>query len=290
MTITINGTTGITNDGGYTGDGVVFADTTPANTLVTTTGGNVGIGTSSPSVFTGYTTVSVNNAANGGIYNILVNGTETARLQGYSGIFNVAAKGASTALTFETNGAERARIDSSGRLLVGTTTAASAQVTITNPSTAYGLQVAAVNNAGSYYQIYFSTGVGGTTVGSIVSNSTSTTYVTSSDYRLKEDVQPMAGALSVVQQLKPCTYKWKADGSEGQGFIAHELQAVFPDAVVGEKDAVNEDGSIKPQGIDTSFLVATLTAAIQEQQAIILAQESALNALTARVAALENQP
>ena len=48
MTITLNGTNGITNDGGYTGDGVVFADTTPANTLVTTTGGNVGIGTSSP--------------------------------------------------------------------------------------------------------------------------------------------------------------------------------------------------------------------------------------------------
>jgi len=48
MTIVLNGTTGITNDGGYTGDGISFADTTPANTLVTTTGGNVGIGTSSP--------------------------------------------------------------------------------------------------------------------------------------------------------------------------------------------------------------------------------------------------
>ncbi len=83
----------------------------------------------------------------------------------------------------------------------------------------------------------------------------------------------MSGALAKVAALKPCTYKWKSDGSDGEGFIAHELAEVCPDAVVGEKDAVNEDGSIKPQGIDTSFLVATLTAAIQE--------------LTARVQALE---
>jgi hypothetical protein len=70
-----------------------------------------------------------------------------------------------------------------------------------------------------------------------------------------------------VAALNPCTYKWKADGCEGQGFIAHELQDVCPDAVTGEKDAVNEDGSIKAQAIDTSFLVATLTAAIQELKA-----------------------
>jgi len=72
-----------------------------------------------------------------------------------------------------------------------------------------------------------------------------------------------------VSQLKPVTYTWKKDGSSGQGFIAHELAEICPDAVAGEKDAVNEDGSIKPQGIDTSFLVATLAAAIQEQQAQI---------------------
>ena len=58
--------------------------------------------------------------------------------------------------------------------------------------------------------------------------------------------------------------------------IAHELQSVVPDCVTGEKDAVNEDGSIKPQGIDTSFLVATLTAAIQEQQTLIEALTSRL--------------
>jgi len=74
----------------------------------------------------------------------------------------------------------------------------------------------------------------------------------------------MTGALAKVALLKPVTYTWKLDGSASEGFIAHELAEVCPHAVFGEKDAVNEDGSIKSQGIDTSFLVATLVAAIQE--------------------------
>lgn len=107
----------------------------------------------------------------------------------------------------------------------------------------------------------------GTYTGGISQTGTTSAFVTSSDYRLKENVAPMAGALDKVALLKPVTYTWKLDGSAGQGFIAHELQEVVPDAVTGEKDAVNEDGSIKSQGIDTSFLVATLTAAIQELNA-----------------------
>jgi len=117
-------------------------------------------------------------------------------------------------------------------------------------------------------------------VGNIATSGSATSYNTSSDYRLKENIAPMVGALAVVNQLKPCTYNWKVDGSSGQGFIAHELQAVVPDCVSGEKDEVSADGSPKHQGIDTSFLVATLTAAIQEQQALI-------TSLTARITALE---
>jgi len=105
------------------------------------------------------------------------------------------------------------------------------------------------------------------TVGTITTSLSVTTYNTSSDYRLKENIAPMTDALAKVSQLKPCTYVWKATGETSQGFIAHELQEVVPECVTGEKDAVNEDGSIKPQGIDTSFLVATLTAAIQELKA-----------------------
>jgi hypothetical protein len=77
----------------------------------------------------------------------------------------------------------------------------------------------------------------------------------------------MTGALEKVAQLKPCTYTWKSDGSGSQGFIAHELQAVAPECVIGEKDAVDAEGNPQYQGIDTSFLVATLTAAIQELNA-----------------------
>ena len=123
----------------------------------------------------------------------------------------------------------------------------------------------------------------GSGIGSITqSGTTAVLYNTTSDYRLKENIQPLSGALARVASLKPCTYTWKSAPEEtGEGFIAHELAEVCPQAVSGEKDAVNNDGSIKPQGIDTSYLVATLTAAIQEQQALI-------TQLTARITALES--
>jgi hypothetical protein len=114
-------------------------------------------------------------------------------------------------------------------------------------------------------QIQFFNGNG--QVGYILTNGSATTYATSSDYRLKENVAPMTGALATVAQLKPVTYDWIADKSKGQGFIAHELQAVVPDCVTGQKDAVDSEGKPVYQGIDTSFLVATLTSAIQELKA-----------------------
>jgi hypothetical protein len=107
-------------------------------------------------------------------------------------------------------------------------------------------------------------------------------YTTSSDYRLKENIQRMTGALDKVSALNPVTYTWKIDGSDGQGFIAHELAEVVPQCVTGEKDAVDADGNPQYQGIDTSFLVATLTAAIQELKA-------ELDATKAEVAALKGQ-
>jgi len=119
-------------------------------------------------------------------------------------------------------------------------------------------------------------------VGQIETSGSSTSYATSSDYRLKENIAPMTGALAVVGQLKPCTYIWKSDGSDGQGFIAHELAEVVPDCVTGEKDAVDEEGNPKYQGIDTSFLVATLTAAIQELKAIVDAQAIRIETLEAK--------
>jgi hypothetical protein len=120
-------------------------------------------------------------------------------------------------------------------------------------------------------------------IGTISSSGSNVAYNTSSDYRLKDNVEPMVGALNTVAQLNPVNWKWKADGSDGQGFIAHELQAVVPACVTGEKDAVDDEGNPRYQGIDTSFLVATLTAAIQEQQALITHLQTQITALNARL-------
>jgi hypothetical protein len=112
MSVTIDGTTGITNDGGYTGDGVVFADTTPANTLVTTTGGNVGIGTSSP-----LTKLTVSTAATTDAVRWTDNINSTGILSTASGLSTIWT---TTALGFGTGAGtytERMRIDSSGNLL-----------------------------------------------------------------------------------------------------------------------------------------------------------------------------
>jgi hypothetical protein len=299
MTIVLNGTTGITNDGGYTGDGVSFADTTPANTLVTTTGGNVGIGTSSPAYKL--------HASGTGAIGIIAQSTSasgaTMSMYGSDGAQGFIGTLSNHVLTLATNGTEKARIDTSGNLLVGQTSRAlSEKLGVTNSggiaayfngstgSSAFTgddlnhYMITCQSKAGTsaaHYQIGFINSVG-STVGGITHNNSNTTYSTSSDYRLKENILPMTGALDKVGLLKPCTYVWKETGEASQGFIAHELQEVIPDAVVGEKDALNEDGSIRPQGIDTSYLVATLTAAIQEQQAIITDLKSRIETLEAK--------
>jgi hypothetical protein len=160
---------------------------------------------------------------------------------------------------------ERQRIDSSGNWLVGTTSnPISALVYLQKGGGDWKL---AINDTNAGTQSFVSFRYDGTGIGSITGNNTTTTYATSSDYRLKHDIQPMTGALAKVAQLKPVTYKWNADNSESQGFIAHELQEVVPECVTGAKDAVDKDGKPVYQGIDTSFLAATMVAALQELKA-----------------------
>jgi hypothetical protein len=178
--------------------------------------------------------------------------------------------------SFDT-GVERMRIDSSGNLLVGTTGIPSASNAGIRSGGIGFIEVSRGSGTTAFDNMTFINGNG--VVGTINTSGVTTSYVSVSDYRLKENVQPMTGALDKVAQLKPVTYTWKADGSDGQGFIAHELQAVAPDAVTGEKDAVDKDGKPVYQGVDTSFLVATLTKAIQELKAELDVVKAELNTL-----------
>jgi len=259
--------------------------------LTIDTSQNVGIGTTSPKNNSGYTTLTLNNASSGGVVEFTSNNTTVAQLYNTgTDFYTYSASGKNivfdasglASIKMNTNGTERMRIDSSGSVLVGTTTSGNGKFVVVQTSGSRISRLESVD-AGTVEAVQFVKNSGGLgQIGSITTTTTATAYNTSSDYRLKENILPMIGALDKVLQLKPCTYTWKSDSSNGQGFIAHELQAIIPDAVTGEKDAVDEEGNIKPQGVDTSFLVATLTAAIQEMKAIIDAQ-------SARITALENK-
>jgi hypothetical protein len=108
------------------------------------------------------------------------------------------------------------------------------------------------------------------TVGSIQTNASATSYVTSSDYRLKENVVELTGALDRVDQLNPSRFNFIADADTTvDGFLAHEVADVVPEAISGEKDAVDEEGNPIYQGIDQSKLVPLLVGAIQELRAEI---------------------
>jgi hypothetical protein len=235
--------------------------------------GTVGIGTTNPNSFGKF-------AVNGDLG--ITNGKFAYFYNSANSNYSAIACVDTTGTAFYTAATERMRITSAGDLLVGQTAVDSSGGFAVVPSTsASGAPaILAFNKGNAANETCLRFKYQGSQVGSISYSNTTTAYNTSSDYRLKENVAPMTNALATVSALKPVTYKWKIDGSDGQGFIAHELQEVVPDAVVGEKDQVetytDEDGNeqtrIKPQGVDTSFLVATLTAAIQELNAKVEAQ------------------
>jgi hypothetical protein len=174
-------------------------------------------------------------------------------------------------------------LDASGNLLVGRTVPdsasrlvvsqlASTEFPIATKGSDRGISIDMTGTIG--IAAFFTTSTGTVSAGQISVSGSTTSYATSSDYRLKHDIQPMTGALAKVAQLKPVTYKWNADDSDGEGFIAHELAEVAPYAVTGEKDGE------QMQGVDYGKITPLLTAALQEAIAEI-------QSLKARVAELE---
>lgn len=131
-----------------------------------------------------------------------------------------------------------------------------------------------------YYAMIFHNS-SNTPVGSIFCNGSSTTYVTSSDYRLKENIADLTGAIDRVKTLAPKRFNFTADpDTTVDGFLAHEVTAV-PEAVVGTHNQVDDDDNPVYQGIDQSKLVPLLTAALQEAIAKIETLETKVAALEA---------
>jgi hypothetical protein len=252
----------------------------PSEKMRITSAGNVGIGTTSPSAPLEVNgTATAVRATSAQLW--LSRTTASTHYQGIcfkTGLARDAFIGRppnSDDITFGFDAgsvlAEAMRLDTSGNLLVGTTSVSSAKLNVVHAGT-YGVYIGAAAGA-STPVIFFS---GATNTGSISTSGTSTAFNTSSDYRLKEDWQPMTGASERVQALKPVNFAWKVDGSRVDGFLAHEAQEVVPEAVRGTKDAVDKDGKPDYQGIDQSKLVPLLTAALQEAL-------TKIDALTARL-------
>lgn len=161
-------------------------------------------------------------------------------------------------LTFATGGAERARFFTDGQFSVGGISANGGRInSVYTRATLHGLVIRPDADSGPGSTVFFMN-ASSAAVGSINTTAASTAYNTSSDYRLKENIQQLVAPLQRLLRLNPVTFDWKADGSEGEGFIAHELQIEVPLAVTGEKDGE------AMQGVDYGKVVPLLVAAVQE--------------------------
>jgi hypothetical protein len=190
-------------------------------------------------------------------------------------VFSTTADGASSPT-------ERMRINNGGQVLIGTTsttglsTGSSVNQGVTigvgtvssqrNDTSNNYWSKATGYTAGDFTAHY----VNNTYVGGISTNGSTTTYATASDYRLKENIVPLTGAIDRINDLQVHRFNFITNPDYTvDGFIAHEAQVVVPECATGVKDEVDAEGNPKYQGIDQSKLVPLLTAALQEAVAKI---------------------
>ena len=301
------------NAGGYSGDLRFYtvnkssASTTVAEAMRIDSSGNVGIGTSSPAQL-----LEVKGGSNTSLR--LHSDTDSSSvpaiemMRGTNDTFGVDAytdwrmkvQGGNLAIESADNGAttDRMQIDYNGNVGINQAPAANWQMAIKSTIDGNGvLQLERSTNIDSTLRSHVVFTRGGSQVGEIKTSNSATSFITSSDYRLKENVTPMSGATAQTKLLKPCNFDWIVGGNVN-GFLAHELAEVVPEAVTGTKDAMmDEEYEVTPavvddegnettaavmgtrsvpdmQGIDQSKLVPLLTATIQELIARIEALEA----------------
>ena len=273
----------------------VYNAGSPINAItVSNTGGNVGIGTSSPAtaldIAAATATSRLTSSTGTNAVHFQANNTGGQLLLGIdnsagSALFGVGGYAAGLwytgayPLVFGTSNTERARIDNSGNLLVGTTSQVQSgkQCITFNGSANNGLIIQDSNDTASGRFAGFNLSTG-SSIGSIerVGSTSAVIYNTSSDYRLKDITGPLVDSGTFIDALKPKVGTWKADGSKFVGFLAHEFAEVSPSSVVGEKDAVDAEGKPVYQGMQagTAEVIANLVAELQSLRQRVAALES----------------
>ena len=175
-------------------------------------------------------------------------------------------------MRFRTNASDKMRIDSSGRLLVGTTSTTPNPGVVALPAG----QFAIGKNNSNDNSVFIEFRRNASQIGGVVQNGTTgVSYNTSSDHRLKENVTADWDATTRLKQLNPVRFNFIADADTTvDGFLAHEVQSVVPEAINGTHNEVDADGNPVYQGIDQAKLVPLLVKTIQELEARVTALEA----------------
>jgi len=259
--------------GSYAGTSL-FLKANSDTKLTITTNGDVGIGTTSPATY-GTTNLEVNGKT-GGSY-VVVKGDNDSIIGELAsdGAIYLSSKTAHP-IKFRTTDTERMRITSAGRVSIGTTTE-TAKVSVYQAGNSLNLmRLQNTDGGNSCTMIQFSNSASASCGLISQTGATTVSYTTSSDYRLKENVSYSFDATTRLKTLKPCRFNFIQDGTDKvvDGFLAHEVQEIVPEAIIGTKDAVDADGNPVYQGIDQSKLVPLLVKTIQELEARITALEN----------------